>query len=330
MAVDLLPLLGNIDKSPGAARAAMLAAEAYTARARGKWGNPDPMLDEEQAASDAGAIHIFNVGPWNDWARLGSWGDFFLPAKPDNDLVQPQNCGAESKRCVSCRRDLGEKHAANCIQARFVYCCTVPGIYLEHGLNGEGEVQSKHIKGLLVAQNVVGEGDMLRGHNDDNRAKNGVFIGSVRGPHGRIPTIEDIERAEARLLTRFHELVDEANDAKALGGPNAVLSINEKHHLAAKRINRMDLEWARDKNPAVSFRCPGCGDPLPETAVSCKCGRLIKPAEFWAEVQQGIRLYSGEIPEMYRLRAPQPAAAAPETPNPGGGATSPKKNAKDF
>lgn len=285
MAVDLLPLLGNIDKSPGAARAAALAAQAYTDRARGKWGNPDPMLDEEQEVSENRAIHIFNVGPWNDWARLGSWGDFFLPAKSEGQ--------------------------------RFVYCCTVPGIYLEHGLNGEGDVQSKHIKGLLVAQNVIGEGDMLRGHNDDNRAKNGVFIGSVRGPRGRqAPTEEDILKAEARLLARFHELVDEANDARALGGPNAVLSINEKHHLAAKRLNRMDLDWARDKNPVVSFRCSQCNRPCPETSTRCECGFVLKPAEFWAQVQQGQIIIPGVVvPEMYRIAAvrvepPAPAATA--------------------
>ena len=300
MAVDLLPLLGNIDKSPGAARAAALAAQAYTDRARGKWGNPDPMLEEESEVSDARAIHIFNVGPWNDWARLGSGGDVFRPAKPDGQ--------------------------------RYVYCCTVPGIYLEHGLNGEGEVQSKHIKGLLVAQNIIGEGDMLRGHNDDNRAKNGVFISSVRGMKNRTPTEEDLARAEARLIARFHELVDEANDARALGGPNAVLSINEKHHLAAKRINRMDLDWARDKNPQVSFRCQQCNRPCVETATRCECGFILKPAEFWAQVQQGQIIIPGvQVSEMYRLsavrvdpeQAAAPAAAAPAAAAPKAGPIAP-------
>lgn len=284
MAVDLLPLLGNIDKSPGAARAAMQAAEAYSNRSRGKWGNPAPMLGIFAKTSEDNALHIWNVGPWNDWARMGSWGDWFLPAKPDND------------------------------KTRYVYCCSVGGAYLEYGMKESGGVDTETIDGEYVAQCIVGEGSLLRGHNDDNRASNGVFIGSVRGPKGRTaPTEEDLEKAESRLIARYHQLVDEANDARALGGPNATLSINEKHHLAAKRINRMDLEWARDKNPTLSFKCPGCGDNLPETAVSCKCGRLIKPAEFWAEVQQGVRLYSGEIPEMYRIsvavRVTEPAPA---------------------
>lgn len=315
MAVDLRPLVGNVDWSPAAARAAELAASAHMNRARGKWGNPEPLLEEEAEASELGTYHIFNVGPWNDWARLGSWGDWFLPAKPEDGLVTSHHCpppeidnksgrikNQAAMRCFECDKPLGSKHENGCICLRYAYCCSVPGIYLEHGLNGEGDVQSKHIKGLLVAQNIIGEGGLLRGHNDDNRAKNGVFICSLRGRAGRTPTEEDLDAAESRLLARFHELVEEANDARALGGPNAILSINEKHHLAAKRINRMDLDWAKDRSPVVSFRCSQCNRPCPETATRCECGFVLKPAEFWAQVQQGQIIIPGVVvPEMYRL-----------------------------
>lgn len=285
----------NVDWSPAMARAAEQAVAAFNARARGKWGTPKPLMGILAKASEENTVHIFNVGPWNDWARLGSWGDWFIPAKPDN--------------------------------ARFTYCCAVPGAYAEYGMNDGGGITTENIEGEYVAQCIVGEGPQLRGHNDDNRAQNGVFISSLRGPKGRhTPTIEDLEAAEARLLKRFHELVDEANEARALGGPQAFISINEKHHLAAKRINRMDLDWARDKNPTVSFRCPGCDRPLPETATICQCNRILKPAEFWAEVQQGLRLYSGEVPVMFRTRVPEPAAvAAPIDPPKGNG-----KSPKDF
>jgi hypothetical protein len=284
MPVDLLPLLGNIDKSPAAARAAMQAAEAYSQRARGKWGNPDPMLEEEQHASDASSIHVFSVGPWNQWARLGSWGDFFLPAKPENQ--------------------------------RYSYCCTIPGIYLEHMLNGEGDVTSKHIKGLLVAQNIVGEGDLLRGNGaGENRARDGVFIGSVRGPQGRTPTEADIVRAEGRLQARLQELVSEANEAAAMGGGESFLRINEKHHTAAKMIGRKDLKWMQDRNPEISNPCPECGRGAPDTATRCQCGFILKPAEFWAKVLAGAIVMPGvEVPAMYRTNnavfVPEPAVTS--------------------
>lgn len=270
MPVDLHSLLGNIDKSPAAMRAAMNAARSFDANMRGKWGNPDPLLDEEAEASDRSSIHIFNVGPWNQWARLGSWGDFFLPAKPDN--------------------------------AKYSYCCSIPGIYLEHMLNGEGDVQSKHIKGLLVAQNIVGEGDLLRGHsNSENRVRDGVFIGSVRGPGGRTPADADISRAENRLHARLQELVGEANEAAAMGGGESFLRINEKHHTAAKMIGRKDLKWMQDRNPEISNPCPECGRGAPETATRCQCGYILKPAEFWAKVLSGAIVMPGvEVPAMYR------------------------------
>ena len=64
-------------------------------------------------------------------------------------------------------------------------------------MNDGGGISTKSIEGEYVAQCIVGEGSQMRGHNDDNRAKNGVFISSLRGPKGRhAPVIEDLVEAE--------------------------------------------------------------------------------------------------------------------------------------
>ena len=301
------------------ARAAIRSAHAAASSNKQKWGTPKPLMGILARASEMNSIHIFSVAPWDDWARMGSWGDRYLPALNTDGTVLHGHCQLpktqdEDLRCLNCGQPVGKKHTPGCLGLRYVYCCTEPGAYPENRMDEGGSIVTDNHEGEYVAQCIVGEGpDIHMGRmNDDNRAKNGVFIGSVRGPKGRGPTLEDVDAAEARRLARALELVEDANEAQAMGSQHATLSINEKHHWAAKFIKRMDLQWVKDRNPSVMTRCPGCGDSLPETAVSCKCGRLLKPAEFWAEVQQGIRLYAGEIPLAYRMPVPAAAIESPK------------------
>lgn len=200
-----------------------------------------PVLREVQAISDMRAVHIFNVGPWADKVRMGSWGEVNIPPCPKDQ--------------------------------RYIHVHTFPGIYNEPQPDAE-KFTIDQVSGAYMAQCVLGEGPDLRNVPvSESRVKHGVFIGSVTGPEGLVPQDWEVDKALAALDSELDDLIQTANRAWEIGGKEPDLVIGSRHRLAATLKGRTDLKWMNKETTQKMIDCVNCGEkrnPIYPTCPHCK------------------------------------------------------------
>jgi len=205
-------------------------------------------LNEVEEISKAKAVHIFNVGPFNDpHVFLGSWGQVHIPACPKG--------------------------------VDYVYVCEVPGIFMET-IPGEDKFEGEDISGNYIAQEILGEGPDLRNYSGESRRNTGLFIGSVRGPAGATPLREEVLEAQAAVNQYLYDLVLEANGAWGTGNDAEFKSrVGSKHYLAAELTGQTGVPWFKAKvapPKAETIPCDNCGEQRNPKYPTCqKCNMVI-------------------------------------------------------
>lgn len=197
-------------------------------------------------------VHVFNVGPWEHWVPLGSWGMFYVPKCEDG---QP-----------------------------YAKMAAVPGIFCEPIPVDERNFQLEQIEGRYVAEQVLGIGKGLAWQQ--SRAKLGVFIGERVGKAGEKPAAEELDAARKVLDETFHELFEEAQAAAAVGRTEEIKIVSEKHRIAARALGRTDVPWLSYSPEGKRKSCPNCGTKVESTIISCpECTYVFDVAAFKREIQ---------------------------------------------
>lgn len=223
---------------------------AFLSRQRAQRRLPQLAPSLQKFAKDT-EVHIFNVGPWEHWVPLGSWGMFHIPRCEDGEA--------------------------------FARMDPIPGIFCEPIPVDERNFQLEQIEGRYVAEQVVGIGKGLAWQQ--SKVKLGVFIGERTGAHGATPTDQEIEAARRVLNDTLLELFDEAQAAAAAGKTEEVKIIGEKHRIAARLIGRTDVPWLSYAPEGKRKSCPNCGTKSEASVVSCPQCTYVFDLDAFAKMQ---------------------------------------------
>jgi hypothetical protein len=183
--------------------------------------------------ADKTSYYIWNVGPDNWIQRMGSLGTFTIQAADPETGISPP--------------------------------LKIPGMVFEAVTIDVGRQEQRPWDGREVADDIIGVGRFKDKQQDLTRW--GVFISA-----GPVPTEQEIEDANMKLLERYKELVQEADSFESQG-PNQLVNITSRHRLAAKMLN-VERDWCKVTRAMID--CPGCGDKiLPTVAMHRACGAII-------------------------------------------------------
>lgn len=216
---------------------------------RTRWKVPQ-MLPLEVKMAEETCVHIFNVGPFNHQTYSGSWGKRYIPSCPED---KPWSAMAPP----------------------------IPGVFSEP-IPGEGsQCELRRHEGMFWARDILGMG---RGMNPrDGIGRMGVFIGSVVGPKGFTPLDSDLKTARDSLKEYYQDLMREATAAYNISPAEGLSVINERHRLAAVKLNNLDVPWLKQYTAEANQKCPVCGVVSDTKAVMCSsshCGYIFREDEF--------------------------------------------------
>jgi hypothetical protein len=229
---------------PLTAEQAELSVQNFIRKQRTQRRLPELPPSMKKFAEDT-QVHVYNVGPWDHWVPLGSWGMFYIP------------------KC-----EIGEQFAA---------MKPIPGVFTEPIIRDEHNFELAQIEGRYVAEQVVGIGKGLAW--DESRQRLGVFIGAAVGPKAE-PTREEVAEARGLLHQTYNELFEEAEAAYA-SPIERINVIGSNHRIAAKALNRTYVKWMQDTSRPQMKNCPNCGTASEGSVVSCpQCTYVFDPEAF--------------------------------------------------
>lgn len=156
-------------------------------------------------ASAESVVHVYNVGPWEHKAMLGSWGNVLVPPCPLGDTYSKAE--------------------------------PIPGVFIEPLLMSEVQMENHYTDGMEVAKEVLGTYNV-------SMLPYGMFIGSRRGPKAT-PLKKELAAARKLLREKCAELVKEGNRCyKSTPGSHGhkMYRIGSHHQLAAKYLKRK-VKW---------------------------------------------------------------------------------------
>lgn len=204
-----------------------------------------PPIPAAIAAAMKQRVYIFNVGPWEHHAPMGTMGTFIIPACPE---------GQEYSAPVAFRGEPG-----------------IPALIPETVVDA--------VEGYTVTYkwDFSTEGDRVARDIVRMFEKKGVFLAA-----GPVPTEQELEAAKTKLYDLYDERVKAADKAYEVNGGMEVgdngksySAITSDDVFAAKALG-LDKPWARKNQKMVP--CEGCGQPVAPQAVRCPhtgCGAIL-------------------------------------------------------
>ena len=199
-----------------------------------------PPLSRHVERAMAAKIHVFNVGPWGHKKHMGSYGEYTVPACPENeDYV-----------------------------AGPVFTDPMTELYMKN----EAEMGRFEEDGWGFANEFLGEG---RGQNSAYSLRHfGCFVAA-----GEEPTDDELLAANGELDEKCRQLVNEAREFFASGDAVLRRAIApEWHFKAAEHLKLTDEDWMVARNPKGRQKCKLCGTLVDGDVLKCptaNCGYIF-------------------------------------------------------
>jgi hypothetical protein len=188
---------------------------------------------------------IFNVGPWPQIIRAGSYGVYLVPA-----------CKKGEEFAV-CNRE-------------------VKGLESEYTIKDEYEYNTLLSKGEPFVSSLIGEG---RGQDPSQSLRHyGLFYSETE------PTSDNIYQARQMLNATCATIVSEARDLFAMDRKQFTVVVKrDRHFVAAAVLNLTDEPWMLEQTPSSRTKCRYCATMNDAEAVLCsKCNKPIDMARYKA------------------------------------------------
>lgn len=221
------------------------------------------------AESDRKKLYIFNVGPKRHEGNGASYGAMMIPACLPVDAEVPK--GYKGKP--------GEYSEPLVIPGLPHEYYNKEGNTLDVQFHGDGEMEEP---GYDFACQIIGgftdhrgqfNGKMLAQRN--SLQKFGVGISRVWPP-----SREDIELARKKMLAEYAVMVNEANEAHALGKFSS-LGATDDYFIAARALGKTAkdcrwMEFSAEAAPRKTKNCPECAEEIMAEARRCRfCGSVF-------------------------------------------------------
>ena len=105
------------------------------------------------------------------------------------------------------------------------------------------------------------------------------------------PLKADVELAKRKMLKRYAELCEEANEAHAMGRFSTIST--DDHFVAARALNKTPkecgwLQFSAAAQPDTRESCPMCGEACEGEAVVHKCGFILDKKRYEQMVKDGL------------------------------------------
>ncbi len=195
-------------------------------------------------AAERNTYHVFNVGPWPQLVKAGSYGDYIIPPCPAD------------KPYVECRR-------------------IIKGIESEYVPKDEFEYNTLMTDGWHVACEIAGDG---RGRAPAQSLRHyGIFPSKTA-----IPLESEVAEARRMLHTRCEDIVREARDLHAMDRKLFSQIVNRNRHWKAAEVLNLDSEpWMTEQVANKRQSCVFCGAKNDDMAVKCSnCHEIINVSRY--------------------------------------------------
>lgn len=199
-------------------------------------------------------LYIFNVGPFTIPRPQGSLGMFTVPACEE-----------------------GKRYSVPLV---------IPGIVFEPVIKNEKVMTQQSDDGNYVADEILGVGI---GHRPIDSLLNLGCFKSLTNP----PSQKDVDAAKERLRAHFQRMVNEMNDAHAMGPAERMKVQTQDHVMAARYLGYTEEQclWlSGSAAPANRANCPGCGGSYIVGVQKCangNCGFILDRVAYEQSVMDG-------------------------------------------